>query len=292
LGHIPEGPYFDIGAVTKNLRRDGFQVEQWLTHAWRDGEDFLAKRCGLTEKSGSPSNQSAHWSKRLGLDVNQPDENVVQLYQSVVVDGKWPPAICDLSEETTITPQVFPCRNPTSVVSLSRSKFGYVVSIRDRVTRPWKLLISDQLSVVQIEREGWCCDGNNLVLNLIKKGIPFEVLHERSFTSGPFRSHPGPIVHPDGKEPRVVDYLAYRQDLADVLRTYPHVRAAGLCTGGIAWRVCMDALPLPSEAQVVGPFHRNACISREIEGTTYWTPRLTHQEEMVVVGVYKWADSK
>ena len=134
LKHILQD--FDISAVTENLRRDGFEVEQWLTHMWHDGEDFLAKRCRLTEKLGIPSNEHNSWSKRLGLDVNQPDENIVQLYWSVIVDGKWPPLICDLFKETTVTLEVFPSPNSTSIISLSRTQFSYIVSIQDGVACP------------------------------------------------------------------------------------------------------------------------------------------------------------
>jgi hypothetical protein len=259
---------------------------------WRDAEDFLAKRSGLIELSRTPSTEKTFWSKKMGLETGQPDENVVHLYNAVVSHRSWPPIICDLSPETTLTPHVFPSQNPNNILTITFTNFGYLVDIRDGVTRPWKLLISDPLTLLQIERENWCSDGDNLVVNLIKKGIPFQILHETTLKSGSFYEHTGPILHPTGKDPRLVDYFAYRHDLVDFLSTYPHARAAALCAGGILWRLSIDVLPLPSQADVLGPFHHHTCISRKINGVTYWSPRLTDQEEQVLVGVYRWAESK
>jgi hypothetical protein len=275
-----------------HLRNDCFNAARWLTLAWRDGEDFVAKRSGLTQLSGTPTKQKPSWSKKLGFQVDQPDENFVRLYEAVVFQHKWPPTICDLSPEIATSPDVFPSPNPNNLLALSRTDFGYVVAIHDGVIRSWKLLIPDPLTILQIEREGWCSNGDNLVTNLITKGIPFQVLHEVSLKSRSFPNHPGPTLHPTGRDPRLVDYFAYRHDLIDFLSTYPHARAAALCAGGILWRLSVDVLPLPSEAEVIGPFHHNNCISREIDGVTYFTPRLTSQEEQVLVGVYRWAESE
>jgi hypothetical protein len=208
LHHIPNAPSFHNDAVTNHLRNDRFNVEDWLTTMWRDAEDFLAKRSGLIELSRTPSTEKTFWSKKMGLETGQPDENVVHLYNAVVSHRSWPPIICDLSPETTLTPHVFPSQNPNNILTITFTNFGYLVDIRDGVTRPWKLLISDPLTLLQIERENWCSDGDNLVVNLIKKGIPFQILHETTLKSGSFYEHTGPILHPTGKDPRLVDYFA------------------------------------------------------------------------------------
>jgi len=175
---------------------------------------------------------------------------------------------------------------------VSHALNGYMVAIQDGQPRPWRLLISDPLTVVQIEREVWCLGGGGLVTNLLKKGIPFEVLHTECHEATTFLPSPGPVLHPTEKEPHLADYFAYRHDLVDFFRTYPHAHAAALCAGGILWRTAVDVLPLPCEDAVIGPFHRAASISRKIDGDMYWTPRLTGKEERVVVGVYRWAEGK
>jgi len=242
--------------------------------------------------SGTPCGEKSYWSRKLGLPPGQPDENLFHLYEAVVSRCEWPPNICDLSPETTLTPETFPSPNLTNLLTLSSTEFGYVVDIQDRVTRPWKLLISDPLTILQIERERWCSDGNNLLTHLVTNGIPFQVLHQNVLKTSSFPDHPGPTLHPTGKDPLLIDYFAYRHDLVDFLSTYPHARAAALCAGGILWRLSVDVLALPSETDIVGPFDHHACISRNINGITYWTPRLTEQEQQVLVGVYRWAESK
>jgi hypothetical protein len=292
LDHISQTPFFCNEVVVDFLADHPFEVPSRDIAAWGDGEDFLAKRYGLLELSGKDDTQEKRfWNKKLGLNVGPPDEHAVQLYDSVR-NSLWPPLVCDLSTDITPNPQAFPIRHPSNILAVSRCLYGYVVAIEDGRARPWKLLISDPLTILQLEREEWCLDGNSLVVNLVKKGIPFEVLHTSWHERGPFPDHPGPDLHPNEKHPLLVDYFAYRHDLVDILQVYPHTHAAALCAGGILWRVAVDALPLPSEEAIVGPFHRAACISRTIDGVKYWTPRLLEKEEQVLVGVYRWATSK
>ena len=275
-----------------HLRSDHFNVPDWLIRAWRDAENFLAKRFGLIDLSGTLHQEKSYWSRNLGLPPAQPDENLFYLYEAVVSRHKWPANICDLSPETTVSPGIFPSPNSANLLTLTSTDFGYVITIHDSITRPWKLLISDPLTILQIERERWCSDANNLLTHLVTNGIPFQVLNPNVLRASPFLKHPGPTLHPTGKDPLLIDYFAYRHGLADFLSAYPRARAAALCAGGILWRLSVDVLPLPSETEIVGPFDHRSCISRNIDGITYWTPRLTEQEEQVLVGVYRWAESK
>lgn len=292
LAHICQQPFFSNQSVVNFLADLPSQASSQDIADWRDAEDFLAKRYGLTDQLGKEDKTKRNpWSKRLGFNIEFPDEYAVQLYSSVL-ENSWPPLICDLSEDIVSTPEVFPSSNSNNILSVSESSFGYVVEVKDGETRPWKLLIKDPLSVLQLERELWCLDGNRLIINLVKKGIPFEVLHTTCHERGPFVDHPGPELHPAEKEPCLADYFAYRHDLVDFLQRYPHAHAAALCTGGILWRVVVDVLPLPSENAMVGPFHKDVCISRMVNGVKYWTPRLTDKEEHVLVGVYRWAESE
>jgi len=293
LGYISQVPFFCNNTVVKFLGDKHFRVSERDIAGWCDASDFLAKRYGLAEPSGTEDRgKNEVWGKKLGLKITHPGENTVQLYDAVVGRGQWPPLICDLSPEVITVPGVFPCTISCNVLAVSHGLDGYMVAIQDGQTRLWRLLISDPLTVVQIEREVWCLGGGCLVANLLKKGIPFEVLHTKCHEATTFLPSPGPVLHPTGKEPHLADYFAYRHDLVYFLQTYPHAHAAALCAGGILWRTAVDVLPLPSEDAVVGPFHRAASISRKINGDTYWTPRLTAKEEQVVVGVYRWAESK
>lgn len=293
LGHISQTPFFCNNAVIKFLGARHFEVSERDVAGWRDALDFLAKRYGLMEISGREDfGKKRTWSKKLGFNVPHPDESAVRLYDAVVGRGEWPSIICDLSPDIVPTAGIFPSPTSGNVLAVGHTTNGYIVAVQDGKTRPWKLLVSDPLTILQIEREHWCSDGGGLVTNLIKKGIPFEILHTGCHESTVFVGSPGPILHPTEREPRLADYFAYRHDLVDFLRAYPHAHAAALCAGGILWRTAVDVLPLPSEDAIIGPFHRDACISRVINGDTYWTPRLTSKEEQVLVGVYRWAESK
>jgi hypothetical protein len=169
---------------------------------------------------------------------------------------------------------------------------GYLLSGDDGRSRGWKLLIQDPLTLLQIEREVWDSDPDALIINLVKKGLPFKVLNTDVLQGATFYDHRGPVVHPTGKPPGKIDYLAYRQELGDFFARYPHAYAAALCAGGILWRIAMDVLPLPRESDVTRQFNPYGCVSQTIGGSRYWTPKLTVCEEEVIVGVYKRAACK
>ena len=293
LGHISQVPFFCNDAVAKHLGAQPFKVSEWDVANWHDDSDFLAKRYGITETLGVVDTEKDKlWCKKLGLAATHPDESAVQLYDAVAHQGQWPPLICDLSPDMISVPEVFPSNISGNILAVSNTEDGYIVEIQDGQPHPWKLLISDPLTILQIERELWCLNGRGLVTNLIKKGLPFKILHTACHEATGFLDSPGPIPHPTEREPRLIDYFAYRRDLVDFLQTYPHAHAAALCAGGILWRTTVDVLPLPSEDTIVGPFHRAVCSSHVFNGVRYWTPKLTIREEQVIVGVYRWAKGK
>jgi hypothetical protein len=290
LAHIPEAPSFYDATV--NLLGDWeYMAPNGLTMTWSSAEGFLATRFGLADPFGERCDERSFLYKRIGLSPADPHNDVIRLYRCVAEHNRWP-LTCDLSPLRPPTPGVFPSPDSANVLVIRKTDLGYVVAIQDEVARSWKLLISDPLTIVQIEREGWCSDGKKLISNLVMSGLPFEVLLKDCVREGRFHRHPGPMVHPDGRSPRLPDYHAYRHDLADFLSQYPHARAAALCAGGVLWRLAMDALQFTSESEVVGPFHASSCFSRVVGGETYWTPNLSTEEENVIVGVYRWAVSE
>ena len=302
---VPRLPQGDAGVLLEsNHRRTSqaldplesftdwqFSTPKALADMWLDAHEFVATRYGLREISQVQTDDKRLWNKKLGLKPGEVYRDLVELYTSVVVRGCWPSG-CDLSD-TAPVPRTFPSRNPASVLALTMTNLGYVIEVQDGVVRRWKLLIKDPLTVLQIEREGWCSDGGKLVVNLVLRGIPFEVLHRDIVCDWrPFHPHPGPVIHPDGQDPLRVDYFVCRHELARFLIEYPHAKAAALCAGGILWRLALDVFEVPSEAEIVVPFHESACTSRMIDGEKYWTPHLLGQDENVLVGVYRWAVGK
>jgi hypothetical protein len=233
------------------------------------------------------------WSTRLGVKENTPPSiDIVDLYSSVV-KGAWPRNICDLDiDPDALTTGAFPTQSPSRVLSVSSVDGAYLLSSNDGRHRGWKLLIPDPLTVLQIEREAWDSSTDGLIVDLIRKGLPFKILNVNTLQETTPYGHPGPVTHEAGKAPGHVDYVAYREQLGGFFSDYPHAYAAALSAGGILWRIAMDALPLPHESDITRQFHPGGCASSVVGGVKYWTPMLTVREEEIIVGVYRWAVCK
>jgi len=284
-------PSFDSHAHLGQLLRAQNDTPSGLVSIWNDVGDFFHGRYGVTFIHHKPAaDRQRAWSTRVGI-TGAPPHNIVELHDHIN-GGHWPPGICDLSPDL-IGSGPFSVRPPDTPLHISHvsDPEGYLVEATHG-RNAWKLLIQDPLTILQIVREGWESDPSTLIVNLIKKGIPFQILNPVKLEGSQFYGHSGPVVHPAGREPQHVDYLAYRQELAEFFAHYPHAYAASLSAGGILWRVAMDVLPMPHESDITRPFHPNGCISRTVGGEKYWIPKLTQLEEDVIVGVYKWAICK
>jgi hypothetical protein len=294
---LEEGEHPEQSPAPKNVSHIqapdicSYNTVSTLINLWKDPEEFLYKRYGLTYISrNKDEGQNNNWCLRLGLKPQFPDVSMVELYHSFVDDRAWPPSICDLSPNILVTGMDFPTLSPKRVLSVSAIGGDYLLSAGKGLR--WKLLVRDPLTVLQIERELWDVDSDSLVVNLVKKGLPFEVLNQDVLQGAAFYPHPGPTIHPTGAPPGRADHLIYRGELATFFIEYPHAYAAALCAGGILWRIAVDVLPLPTQEAITRIFHSQTCFSRNIDGKKYWTPRLTTLEEHVVVGMYSWAESK
>ena len=282
-------PVFDCNSLLRSLLDSQFSVDGDLVEGWSYAGDFLHKRYGLRDCFGSEEHtRSASFPIALGLCKGDIDPSAAFLFDSIMSSTDLP-SECDLSPGYDHVDGGFPSRSPRSVLGIRPLENGYLVAINDGIARTWKLFINDPLTLIQIEREKWDLQGDRLVSNLVRKGIPFEVLYPSCQTGTVFYPHPGSVVHPEGKSPTRTDYLAYCLDVADFFKLYPHAHAAALCAGGILWRIAADALPLPAEHEIVRPFHPQVCVERMVDGQRYWKPMLTVKEEEVIVGVYKWA---
>lgn len=283
-----DDPQFDNGVLVQTIVASQSSTDSdWVNH-WSDSEDFIQKRHGLLAPSDQQDDgQDATFPMRLGLPNGPVDLVMVALFESLT-NSRPLPRECDLSPECDLVDGEFqfPHRSPDSVLHISRFEESYLVTVGDH---PWKLLINDPLTLIQIEREGWHLQYDGLISNLVRKGLPFEILFPSCQNGTAFYTHPGPVVHPNGKFPTRMDYLSHRLDVADFFKSYPHAHAAALCAGGILWRIAVDILPLPDEHKIARAFHPTACIKRTVDNRRYWTPVLTEEEQDEIVGVYKWA---
>ena len=272
-------------ALLQSLQNSQFSPEPSLTYQWLNGEDFLSKRWGLCLAGVQDYNANERVCMRLGLPSGPVDIAITNLFEHIVAMGSLAPTTdWDLD---SARPTVFGSSTDNPYGSLSIQSIGeeYLLTI---VGRPWKVLIKDALTMLQIKREEWHVNSEHLVSNLIQNGLPFQLLYPACQTDIPFHSNPGPVIHPEGKCPTRDDYLVYRLDVARFLMHNPHAHVAALCTGGILWRIAVDVLPIPTERRLAGPFHPDACYSVFLFGQQYWSPALSLEDEETIVGVYKW----
>jgi hypothetical protein len=285
---VAEAPSFSNDALLEGLRSAQFSADGTLANGWLDTDDFLCKQYGLRHLSEmNAEGWPLLFTKRVGF-VGPADVSLVDLYDSVINSTPLPNT-CDLSELYDYSAGDFPDRSTNTILNVRAFGGGYLVSVNDGEERPWKLFIKDPLTLVRIEREGWHLRGDDLVSNLVGKGLPFKILYPICQAGGTFYPHPEPPIHPDGRSPTLFDYLAYRLDVADFFTKYPHAYAAALCAGGMLWRIAVDVLPMPTQDQLIQPFHHHAVAQTVIDGKFYWSPCLTAVEEDVIVGIYKWA---
>ena len=240
------GPKFHSELLKKAHLTGQFSANSDWVDSWSDGEEFLRKRYGLLGSSSKQAHgKGENFPMRLGLSKGPADLSTVDPSESFANSGPLPRE-CDLSPDCALIGDEFqfPHRSPNSILNICRSdKEEYIVTINDGAAPSWKLLIKDPLTVIQIERERWHLQRDGLVLSMVRKGLPFEILYPACKRGTAFYPHPGPVVHPDGKSPTVMDYRTYRLDLANFFKLYPHAHAAALCAGGILWRVAVDTLP-------------------------------------------------
>lgn len=277
---------FDTEAHLSKLLSAQHSAPSDLVRHWDEAGRFFYERYGLIKMSTNLSSKPDVFSTLFGAKRSPSSSSLVEL-RDHIMKGAWPPGICDLSSDIVHNHLLLaPPAHAALRVSTVSNPAGYLITIGRDVK--WKLLIRDPLTLLQIERAELYRDPDSLIFNLVKKGIPFQVLNSQKPKGDQFYDHPGPVVHPIGKKPQLVDYLAYRHELAAFFTHYPHAYAAALSAGGILWRIAMDVLPPPNEYDLVRQFHPNGCFSTTINGEKYWTPRLTQSEEDVIAGVYRW----
>jgi hypothetical protein len=276
--------------LVQSLFDNRYSVDLDLADTWLDDTDFLLKRWGLTLSETTENGPDYH-STKLGARKHQADIAVINLLDAIC--NKEPAELtsdCDLCE-SYLPPEDdgFPSRSPNNILHIVPFQQRYLVTINDGVPRPWKLLIKDPLTLLQMERERWHLQGDSLISNLVRKGVPFKILYPTCQDGATFYPHQGPIIHPPNKAPTHIDYMSYNLDVAHFFRHHPHAHVAALCTGGIVWRIAVEALPIPAEHNFIRPFHRNCC-DHYIDGDQqYWSPSLAPEDVEVIVGVYKWS---
>ena len=281
---------FNDEPQVRALKSAQFSPDRGLTDPLLDSGDFLLKYWGLRIAGEEDNTPDERPPMRLGIPIGMGDVSVRQFLGHVMEGTPLPlPAEWDLSPNFSPVGGEFPQKPLTTVLRIeSLGLTEYLLTITDKDTRPWKILIDNPMVLLQIERERWHLQGDGLVSNLVRKGLPFQILYPSRQADAIFYPHNGPVIHPEGREPTRVDYLTYCLDVAQFFKLYPHAHVAALCSGSILWRIAIDVLPIPAEHHLIRPFHPCCCRERVIQGTRYWTPQISAVDEEIIVGMYKW----
>lgn len=156
---------------------------------------------------------------------------------------------------------------------------------------PWILTVSSAATAAEISRRGWGPSKQDLVLELVHRGIPFAILLEMQgqpssdrkaatkASSGGlgWRLAPFKASH--------FDYALYEQYCGSFLRQRRYARV-GLVQGGIIWRLCIQYLD--PEAILAGPVldpgHQRVVTMQD---RAYVEDVLSQGEQDLICGVYK-----
>ena len=244
-----------------------------LVTMWKDPRVFLYKRYGLSDFS-TPCDRGLPRIRPhvLGYNADVAHASAFDLHKSVI-------------DNVRPSPIELRLKFITDFLDISVVDGRYLLSLHNKRTRSWKVLVEDPLTVLQMERERWDRSPEDFILNLVKAGLPFQLL-QGCVSEGPAATKDLGL-HFLHRSPNLEGYQDYRSGLPGFFKRNPHAYAAALCAGGILWRIAMDAHPFPTEKDIVRSFHHTACISRTVNDHKFWTPQLTTLEEQAIIGTCK-----
>lgn len=144
-------------------------------------------------------------------------------------------------------------------------------------------LVALPLQLVEI---GWHLKSDGPVRDLVKKGSGSESSTRNVRTAPCSTQIRVRLSTQQAKvQPTSTTLPANCIQVAEFFKFNPHAHAAAPCTGGILWRIFIDVLPMPSEEDLLRPFHPQGCDLTMVDGQRYWSPRLTEEDKETIAGV-------
>jgi hypothetical protein len=260
---------------------------------------FLYRRYGfLTVEPTAVEGDVPKWSdqsaRRIpGLIPDPAEERLDHLpaFISAILQGHLPKGHCDLSEDSPDDNR-FPSSNwgvidhiePFREQSLSRHVL-FMFEPRDgRV----KILIHDPLTIAEMGRMRVQTESAHVIDYLLRNGSRFTVLAGRTE-----QVHPSNLptlsfsLRLSSWVADVEDYSLYMSRLKGFLMDRPHVAAAALARGGIAWRITREVLGLDIDLIINGATFTGQAVPIQVMGSTQWCHAVDEQEWYYLVGGYK-----
>ena len=220
---------------------------------------------------------------------NGPFAKSVATFISRCIDKQPPPlGLCDLIPGNPRGP-VMRDSQPLKVVRIQMHDGSLLYGLepqdeRHRGSVPWALVVDSALSALEVLRRGWGPGEEDIVLQLVKKGIPFHTLQETSVPPVPRPVSTywmGLGYRAAGYKPSPQDYVLY-ENIRDSLLSRPHARAA-LMMGGIVWRLACESVA--PGAVLLGP--SDDAVAFQTRSIVAWDDMLSEDELNVICGVYR-----
>lgn len=156
---------------------------------------------------------------------------------------------------------------------------------------PWKLVVTSAITALEVVRRKWGPGKDDIVLELIQRGIPFSTLMPS--TTAPLLANASAIsvsneweglgYRQPGYKPTVLDYALYERHRRIVLQR-PGARSA-LMRGGIVWRLAYEEVD--PDRVLLGQQDAEQRASRVLGGTVHDDSTLSEEELYVICGVYR-----
>ena len=252
------------------------------------------KRSGIILKASHPvlpetehleALSSVELTLGVGKDIRLPETSghlAQVVFTRIVNEQPIPDGLCDIASMSLVEALGRKQERTLAISKLSDS--FYLIDAKLREQSSWFLVMPHATAVLEVLRRSWGPTKEAIVIELVKRGIPFFTMLPGS-TMPMIDSERVPFdIYPSSFRPTSSDYSIYELR-RDILLSGPRGRAA-LMMGGIIWRLAKEVL---DDADVMdGPSY---CLGSEFRiSTTHDTladNALTSDELQIICGTYR-----
>jgi hypothetical protein len=229
----------------------------------------------------------------VGLDTRDDNASFRHLnsFISSFLQGQQPAGHCDLSFESPPEERFSPSGKTSIYNTVFQSNFPQlstepVFTLINVPNNSQLVVIHDSLSVLQCMRAKNSLQLTTAVHYLLHNGCRFTLLYPHTRDPSPFGFITFPIRDTDWK-PNADDYKAYISRLKTFFLERPHVVAAALSRGGIAWRIAREVLGMDSAVDAILGVYPEVGSSVNTRQGRYWFHEPHEGEWFYLVGGYE-----
>ena len=302
-------PAVESGAPDDTDSDDGYIGEHWYAEPGPSttfsndlsSSDFLYHRYGfLSVPPTTPPGAALPFSisdagRIVGLAQPEGRPSVYELntFITAILQGQSPPGRCDLSTDSPFPEKFSVSKTSLMNGTVHQSCFpelsdGVVFTLIDGPNNPQLITIHQSLSILQLVRVVGRLDFTTAVEYLLHNGLQFTLLYPQTQAPSPpnFSILTFPLRPQDWKA-TTEDYNAYISRVKTFLLERPHVAAAALSRGGIAWRIVREVLGIEDSIKVLRDTYPDQGSSVNTKQGTYWFHEPNEGEWFYLVGGYE-----